>query len=53
MQTSKKNKEPLKSHHNVNAQLKEESVVFIQRGTLNESLIHANIELDKLTLRRY
>jgi len=39
--------------NNARTHLKQESVVFIQTDTLKVSCIHADIKLDKLTLRRY
>lgn len=36
-----------------NAQLQQESVVYIQNKSFNASCIHANVALDKLKLRRY
>jgi hypothetical protein len=37
---------------NANSPLKRDSVVFIQTENLKERLIHAEIDLGKLTLRR-
>ncbi|MDT7833170.1 hypothetical protein RQM59_12305 [Flavobacteriaceae bacterium S356] len=37
----------------VRTHLKKESVVFIRTEAFNASCIHANVKLDKLTLRRY
>ena len=39
--------------NNTMTHLKQESVVFIQTNTLNVSCIHANIQFDKLKLRKY
>lgn len=36
-----------------NDQLQQESVVHIQNRSFNASCIHANVELDKLKLRKY